>query len=64
MENSMPHFWTCAGPIGAGKTFAATAFASEHIPLHDDDFGDLPPDTNRLLGDRLMDEDTEIICAT
>ena len=28
----MPHFWTCAGPTGSGKTRAATTFACERIP--------------------------------
>ena len=28
----MPHFWTCAGPTGSGKTHAATTFACERIP--------------------------------
>ena len=29
---SVPHFWTCAGPTGSGKTHAATTFACERIP--------------------------------
>ena len=28
----MPHFWTCAGPTGSGKTHAATTFACERVP--------------------------------
>ena len=28
----MPHFWTCAGPTGSGKTYAATTFACDRIP--------------------------------
>ena len=29
----MPHFWTCAGPTGSGKTYGATTFACERIPI-------------------------------
>jgi hypothetical protein len=28
----VPHFWTCSGPTGSGKTYAATTFACERIP--------------------------------
>jgi hypothetical protein len=28
----VPHFWTCPGPTGSGKTYAATTFACERIP--------------------------------
>jgi Rad3-related DNA helicase len=28
----VPHFRTCAGPTGSGKTYAATTFACERIP--------------------------------
>ena len=28
----MPHFRTCAGPTGSGKTHAATTFACERVP--------------------------------
>jgi hypothetical protein len=28
----VPHFWTCSGPTGSGKTHAATTFACERIP--------------------------------
>ena len=28
----MPHFRTCSGPTGSGKTCAATAFAREPVP--------------------------------
>jgi hypothetical protein len=27
----VPHFWTCAGPTGSGKTRAATTFACERF---------------------------------